>query len=117
VKPPVTLPPVIANPPITKPPATGTSGCSPPPAAKKTCPLDILKFGACLDLLGNVIQIGDPTVSECCPLIKGLTGIEAAVCLCTTIKLKLLNIYVLYPIAVDLLISCGKTPPPGYTCY
>ncbi|CAI9285750.1 unnamed protein product [Lactuca saligna] len=81
VKPPITLPPVV-NPPSTKP---GTP-CPPPPfvpAPAATCPIDALKLGACVDLLGGLIHIGlgDPVVNQCCPILAGLVELEAAVCL------------------------------------
>ncbi|KAG0479660.1 hypothetical protein HPP92_010518 [Vanilla planifolia] len=115
-KPPVTLPPVIGEPPIVgAPPVTRRKGCPSPPVAPKYCPVDTVKLGACLDILGSIVQIGDPAV-QCCPLITGLASLDAAACLCTTIKLKLLNINVYLPIALELLITCGKTVPPGYTC-
>ncbi|KDP30246.1 hypothetical protein JCGZ_17028 [Jatropha curcas] len=123
VKPPVTLPPVTV-PPVTVPPVlnppkgSGKKPCPSPPAKQETCPIDTLKLGACVDLLGGLVHIGlgDPVVNQCCPVIEGLAGLEAAVCLCTTLKLKLLNLNVYVPIALQLLVTCGKTPPPGYTC-
>ncbi|KAK4431768.1 proline-rich protein [Sesamum alatum] len=107
--PPVTVPPVV-NPPTGKP-------CTPPPA-KATCPIDTLKLGACVDLLGGLVHIGlgDPAVNECCPMLSGLVELEAAACLCTTLKIKALNLNIYVPIALQLLVTCGKTPPPGYTC-
>ena len=112
--PPVTVPPVTV-PPITKPPS---GKACPPPPAEATCPIDTLKLGACVDLLGGLVHIGlgDPVVNECCPVLSGLVELEAAVCLCTTLKLKLLNLNIFVPLALQLLITCGKTPPPGYTC-
>ena len=125
VKPPVTLPPVtvppitvppVTVPPVTKPPS-GTP-CPPPPGTAQTCPIDTLKLGACVDLLGGLVHIGlgDPVVNQCCPVLAGLVELEAAVCLCTTLKLKLLNLNIYVPLALQLLVTCGKTPPPGYTC-
>lgn len=113
--PPVTLPPVTL-PPVVTPPTVGKPGCA-PPAKKKTCPVDTLKLNGCVDLLGGLVHlnIGKAT-STCCPLLEGLAGVDAALCLCTTIKAKLLNINVALPIALELLISCGKTPPSGFTC-
>uniref|UniRef100_A0A0D3GJ63 Bifunctional inhibitor/plant lipid transfer protein/seed storage helical domain-containing protein n=1 Tax=Oryza barthii TaxID=65489 RepID=A0A0D3GJ63_9ORYZ len=75
-------------------------------------------IGACVDLLGGLVHvgIGDPVVNKCCPLLEGLVELEAAVCLCTTIRLKLLNINIYLPLALQLLLTCGKNPPPGYTC-
>lgn len=91
--------------------------CPPPPPAD-TCPIDTLKLGACVDLLGGLVHIGlgDPVANECCPVLAGLVELEAAVCLCTTLKLKVLNLNIFLPLALQLLITCGKTPPPGFTC-
>ncbi|MBA0719213.1 hypothetical protein Golax_006913 [Gossypium laxum] len=107
VKPPIKLPPVV--PPIVKPPID-----LPP----DTCPIDTLKLGACVDLLGGLVHIGlgDPVLNQCCPVLSGLAELEAAVCLCTTLKLKVLNLKIYVPLALQLLVTCGKTPPPGYTC-
>ncbi|CAK7345380.1 unnamed protein product [Dovyalis caffra] len=121
VKPPVTLPPVTL-PPVTVPPVTTKppkgKPCPPPPSNKDTCPIDTLKLGACVDLLGGLVHIGlgDPVVNQCCPVLKGLVELEAAVCLCTTLKIKALNLNIFVPLALQLLVTCGKTPPPGYTC-
>ncbi|KAI4379492.1 hypothetical protein MLD38_005782 [Melastoma candidum] len=118
IKPPLILPPVklppVTVPPVTKPPA---KPC-PTPAPPATCPIDTLKLGACVDLLGGLVHIGlgDPVVNECCPVLSGLVELEAAVCLCTTLKVKLLNLSIYVPLALQLLVTCGKTPPPGYTC-
>lgn len=114
--PPVTLPPVLPNPPSARKPCP----CSytPPPPAAATCPIDTLKLGACVDLLGGLVHIGlgDPVVNQCCPVLQGLVELEAAVCLCTTLKLKLLNLNIYLPLALQLLVTCGKTPPAGFTC-
>ncbi|CAA2993907.1 Hypothetical predicted protein [Olea europaea subsp. europaea] len=125
VKPPVILPPIV-TPPVTVPPVLnppkgkGTPCPPPPPAAAPpaTCPINTLKLGACVDLLGGLVHIGlgDPVVNQCCPLLQGLVELEAAVCLCTTLKLKVLNLNIFVPLALQLLVTCGKTPPPGYTC-
>ncbi|KAF3662563.1 putative lipid-binding protein [Capsicum annuum] len=93
---------------------------APPPPIEDatTCPIDTIKLGACVDLLGGLVHIGigNPVVNGCCTIIQGLVEIEAAVCLCTTLKLKLLNLNLYVPLALQLLLTCGKTPPPGYTC-
>ncbi|KAI8021386.1 pEARLI1-like lipid transfer protein 1 [Camellia lanceoleosa] len=118
--PPVTLPPInlppVTIPPVTNPPTTAKP-CPPPPGAQ-TCPIDTLKLGACVDLLGGLVHIGlgDPVANQCCPVLQGLVEIEAAVCLCTTLKLKVLNLNIFVPLALQLLVTCGKTPPPGFTC-
>ncbi|XP_057769054.1 36.4 kDa proline-rich protein [Salvia miltiorrhiza] len=123
---PVPLPPVaVPKLPVPLPPVGGTpkgkSGCPPPPAKggkEETCPIDTLKLGACVDLLGGLVHVvvGDPAVNECCPIISGLAGGEAAACLCTTLKIKALDLNIFVPLALELLVSCGKSPPPGYTC-
>ncbi|KAK8500187.1 hypothetical protein V6N13_076326 [Hibiscus sabdariffa] len=118
LKPPIDLPPVTVPPVTTKPPSGKGKPCPSPPT-KDTCPIDTLKLGACVDLLGGLVHIGlgDPVVNQCCPVLAGLAELEAAVCLCTTLKLKVLNLKTYVPLALQLLVTCGKTPPPGYTCY
>ncbi|BAT76309.1 hypothetical protein LR48_Vigan01g255200 [Vigna angularis] len=129
LKPPVSLPiPPILNPPVILPPVLnppttpakgGNSPCPPPKSpAQATCPIDTLKLGSCVDLLGGLIHIGvgDPAANQCCPVLQGLVEVEAAACLCTTLKLKLLNLNIYVPLALQLLVACGKSPPPGYTC-
>ncbi|XP_059076555.1 36.4 kDa proline-rich protein-like [Cryptomeria japonica] len=112
-----TPPPPPTYPP--PPPPTSVTKCPPPPptsAAK--CPLDALKLGACVDLLGGLVHIGigDPVENQCCPVIEGVLGLEAALCLCTTIRAKLLDLNILLPLALELIVSCGKTVPPGFQC-
>ncbi|XP_055802322.1 36.4 kDa proline-rich protein-like [Solanum dulcamara] len=120
VKPPVDLPPIgippVIVPPVITPSPKGKKPC--PPSTKATCPINTLKLGACVDLLGGLVHIGlgDPAVNECCPILNGLAELEAAACLCTTLKVKLLNLKIYVPLALQLLVTCGKNPPPGYTC-
>ncbi|KAG9158496.1 hypothetical protein Leryth_016155, partial [Lithospermum erythrorhizon] len=135
------LPPII-NPPgiIPSPPSSGGGvggghggkgggrgggrchgGCEPgsitPPAAA-TCPINALKLGLCLDVLGGLVHvgIGNPAENVCCPVLQGLLELEAALCLCTTIRLKLLNLNIFIPLALSVLATCGLTPPPGFVC-
>ncbi|KAJ6332388.1 hypothetical protein OIU76_010721 [Salix suchowensis] len=147
-KPPVTppikppKPPVTPKPPTVKPPPTETP-CPPPPAPpilpppkppvtppvvptppiepppkQETCPIDTLKLGACVDVLGGLVHIGigSSAKDECCPVLEGLVDLDAAICLCTAIKAKLLNINLLIPIALEVLVDCGKNPPKGFKC-
>lgn len=120
VKPPIGLPPIgippVTVPPVVTPSPKGKKPC--PPSTKATCPINTLKLGACVDLLGGLVHIGlgDPAVNECCPILHGLAELEAAACLCTTLKVKLLNLKIYVPLALQLLVTCGKNPPPGYTC-
>ncbi|GLJ24679.1 hypothetical protein SUGI_0471950 [Cryptomeria japonica] len=93
--------------------------CQPPPApAAAKCPLDALKLGACVEVLSGLVHIGigDPIVNQCCPVIEGVLALEAALCLCTAIRAKLLNLNILVPVALQLIASCGMTPPPGFKC-
>ncbi|KAH9314750.1 hypothetical protein KI387_023377, partial [Taxus chinensis] len=116
-------PPVVTKPPCPPevPPAapkTPPTPITPSPEVPKTCPLDALKLGACADVLGGLVHlgIGDPSVNKCCPVLQGLLEAEAALCLCTTIKLNLLNLNIAVPLALELLEFCGFNPPPGFTC-
>ncbi|XP_061344039.1 36.4 kDa proline-rich protein [Gastrolobium bilobum] len=112
------LPPVIITPPIIYPPPRGGGGVPVFPPPQRTCPIDALKLGLCLDVLGGLVHvgIGNPVENECCPLIQGLLDLEAAICLCTVISVNLLNLNIFLPLALQLLITCGKTPPPGFVC-
>ncbi|PKU77159.1 36.4 kDa proline-rich protein-like [Dendrobium catenatum] len=109
--------------PTTKPPTTipppasggGIPAITTPPAVK--CSLDILKLGLCLNVLGGLVQVGlAPVEIYCCPVIEGLLESEAAACLCAAIDLKVLNLNIYIPLALQVLIACGKDPPPGYFC-
>ncbi|KAG0483976.1 hypothetical protein HPP92_012060 [Vanilla planifolia] len=102
-------------PPINSPPPPPTN---PPPQGGGTCPIDALKLSACVELLGGLVQIGvgaSPT-QECCPVLNGLVGLDAGLCLCTALKLKVLNVNIFIPLALGLLVSCGKDVPSGFQC-
>ncbi|KAG2251582.1 hypothetical protein Bca52824_081718 [Brassica carinata] len=92
---------------------------SSPTPKPKTCSINVLKLSACVDVLGGLIHIGlgkGYAKTKCCPVLDGLVGLDAAVCLCSSIRAKLLNIDLLIPIALELLIDCGKTPPRNFKC-
>lgn len=97
---------------------SGPGGSIPGGNGGGSCPIDALKLGACVDLLGGLVHVGlgDPTVNQCCPLIQGVLELEAALCFCTTIRLKLLNLNIILPLALELFVQCGTTPPPGFKC-
>jgi len=109
-------------PPAPRTPRVPSSGNSPgggnSGGGSSSCPLDALKLGACVDLLGGLVHlgIGDPVVNQCCPVLAGVLGLEAALCLCTTIRLKVLNLNIILPLALELFVQCGLNPPPGFTC-
>ncbi|KAK4486384.1 hypothetical protein RD792_009057 [Penstemon davidsonii] len=71
-----------------------------PSSSKATCPRDTLKLGVCANLLGGLLglTIGTPPKTPCCTLIEGLADLEAAVCLCTAIKAKVLGINLNVPL-------------------
>ncbi|VAH37997.1 unnamed protein product [Triticum turgidum subsp. durum] len=102
--------------PPTPTPSPPTPTPSPTPSSD-TCPIDMLKLGVCLDLLGNELHISDASV-KCCPLVQGIAEmLTAAACLCTAIKAKVLNLALYVPLALQLLVNdCGCAMPPGYTC-
>ncbi|CAL9165565.1 unnamed protein product [Musa hybrid cultivar] len=115
-RPPKHLPP-YTNPPVVGPPAEG-GGAPPGTSPPATCSLDILKLGLCLDVLGGLVHVGlgKPAENVCCPVLQGLLELEAATCLCTAIKLRLLDLDIYIPLALQVLITCGKDPAPGYLC-
>ncbi|OUZ99848.1 Bifunctional inhibitor/plant lipid transfer protein/seed storage helical domain [Macleaya cordata] len=89
------------------------------PPANPFCPRDTLKLGVCADLLSGLVNlaVGAPPSSKCCALIEGLTDLEAAACLCTTIKENVLGINLEWSVSLSLLVStCKKSIPPGFKC-
>ncbi|RZR79098.1 hypothetical protein BHM03_00004699 [Ensete ventricosum] len=113
--PPATTP--CPPPPPKKTPTPPPPPCPPPPKAP-TCPIDTLKLDACVDLLGGLVHviIGGDVTYQCCPVLEGLADLDAALCLCTTIKAKALGINILLPIALEVLVDCGKHVPSDYQC-
>ena len=103
ITPPITSPPVI-SPPLPTPPSSpyppysggppsggGGGGSSPsPPTTQPTCPVNALKLGLCVDVLGGLVHIGlgNPVENACCPVLGGLLELEGAVFLCTAIRLS-----------------------------
>ncbi|GLJ25609.1 hypothetical protein SUGI_0490560 [Cryptomeria japonica] len=88
------------------------------PTSTANCPVNAVKLGACVDLLSGLVHVsaGDPVANQCCPVIQGVAALEAALCLCTTIRAKVLGLNVLLPVALSLVASCGKTVPAGFKC-
>ncbi|KAE8730681.1 putative lipid-binding protein AIR1B [Hibiscus syriacus] len=63
------------------------------------------------------VVVGSSSRTKCCSLISGLADLDAAICLCTAIKAKVLGINLNVPVSLSLLLnSCGKTMPAGYKC-
>ncbi|KAL0718995.1 hypothetical protein Bca4012_068318 [Brassica carinata] len=107
--------PCPPTPPVVTPPTPP----KPTPPEPETCPIDTLKLGACVDILGGCIHMGigkSYAKETCCPVLGGLFSMDAAICLCTTIEAKFFNMDLIIPIAMEILLDCGKPPPPGFKC-
>ncbi|WCJ25963.1 Bifunctional inhibitor/lipid-transfer protein/seed storage 2S albumin superfamily protein [Euphorbia peplus] len=85
----------------------------------ENCPRDAVKMGVCVDLLADLlkVQAGLPPNHPCCSALFGFMDIEAAICLCTTMKASFLGITIDMPIKMTLLLNfCGKPVPKGFIC-
>ncbi|KAM0880547.1 hypothetical protein ACQ4PT_033497 [Festuca glaucescens] len=84
------------------------------------CSIDVLKLRVCVNVLGGLLglKVGVPAHDECCPLLKALVDLDAAVCLCTAVKANVLGIVDLNvgPDISLLLNHCGKSCPSDFTC-
>lgn len=93
---------------------------NPSPAPNRVaCPRDALKLGVCANVLSGLVNVnvGQVPVRPCCTILLGLVDLEAAVCLCTSIKARILGINLNIPVALSLLLSvCGDKLPDGFQC-
>ncbi|XP_057999333.1 36.4 kDa proline-rich protein-like [Hevea brasiliensis] len=114
--PPPPPPPTVTKSPPPPPPPPVPS--PPPPPNQQTCPIDTLKLGACVNVLGGLVHIGlgNDAKDACCPVLQGLLDVEAAVCLCLAVNAGPHHINATLGIVVQALAGCGKTPPPGFMC-
>lgn len=108
-------------PPTPKSPKAPVHKSPPAPAPKKpaSCPKDTVKLGVCADLLNTIVNVvvGTPAKTPCCTLLSGLADTDAAVCLCTALKAKVLGANLNVPVSLSLLLNyCGKKIPAGYKC-
>ncbi|XP_051116896.1 putative lipid-binding protein AIR1B [Andrographis paniculata] len=108
--------------------ASSPSPCPPPPPPKPKhhgsgshgggkCPT--LNLGVCANVLNLVkLKIGKPPKEPCCSLIPGVLDLEAALCLCTNIKLDVLNLVKLnLPLSLELLVGlCDIKLPKDFKC-
>ncbi|XP_057838296.2 14 kDa proline-rich protein DC2.15-like [Cryptomeria japonica] len=96
--------------------------CPPPPARPTgsgplVCPKDTLQLGACVDILKLVhVVVGDPKQHRCCSVLGDFIELDAAVCLCTAVKANILGLDISIPVALNLLITCGKQVPSSFVC-
>ncbi|KAK0586410.1 hypothetical protein LWI29_006468 [Acer saccharum] len=87
-----------------------------------TCPDNALNLNACVDLLGLLkLRVNSPNTYPCCSLIKNLVSVNAAACLCTTLRtvnLPILGPVLDIPLSLTLLLNtCGKPLPDcSYQC-
>uniref|UniRef100_A0A8R7QZ70 Bifunctional inhibitor/plant lipid transfer protein/seed storage helical domain-containing protein n=2 Tax=Triticum urartu TaxID=4572 RepID=A0A8R7QZ70_TRIUA len=108
--------------PPTPTPVTPTPTPAPVPAPATLtgkCPVDTLKLLACVDVLNGLLHavIGGSASDSCCPLLSDVAGLDAALCLCSTIKVKALNTSLVLPIAIEVLVNqCGKIVPDDFHC-
>ncbi|KAH9310987.1 hypothetical protein KI387_026022 [Taxus chinensis] len=112
--PPSTVTPTPPPPKVHYNPPLQSSAASP---TSEKCPVDALKLGVCVNLLGGLVKIslGDPH-TECCPLLKDIVELGAAACLCTTIRASVHKLNLILPVALDVFAQCSMKPPPGFTC-
>uniref|UniRef100_A0A0A0KR85 Bifunctional inhibitor/plant lipid transfer protein/seed storage helical domain-containing protein n=1 Tax=Cucumis sativus TaxID=3659 RepID=A0A0A0KR85_CUCSA len=80
------------------------------------CPINALQLGVCAKLLGGVVDV-EIGKTSCCPLISGLVDLDAAVCLCTAVKAKVLGLNLNIPVDLSLILNgCNKKLVEGFTC-
>ncbi|KAJ4712806.1 14 kDa proline-rich protein DC2.15 [Melia azedarach] len=86
-------------------------------ATLENCPEDALKLRVCADVLGVLLTLGDPKPSQCCTLINNLITIDAAACLCTSLKINVLDVLNLdiSNLSLTLLFNYCKVPR-GFKC-
>ncbi|KAL9447858.1 hypothetical protein AB3S75_015351 [Citrus x aurantiifolia] len=101
--------------------SSATSSSSSP---SSSCPKNTLKLDACVDLLNGLakVNLGElvPTPNHpCCSLLGDLVRVQARVCLCTSLKLNVLDLIKLDipKLSVNLLLNqCRPKVPRGYKC-
>ncbi|KAG8066232.1 hypothetical protein GUJ93_ZPchr0004g38121 [Zizania palustris] len=113
------------KPPPPPPPPSSSVPCPPPPYSPTPssptgkCPINTLKLLACVDALNGLVHavVGAKASDACCPLLSGVADLDAALCLCTTIKAKALSVSLVLPIAIEVLVNeCGKHVPASFQC-
>ncbi|CAM0871188.1 unnamed protein product [Alopecurus aequalis] len=125
--PPIAVPPPAPVPPTPVPPTNCGSYCpgpptpvtpTPVPPTGGVCSIDTLKLSVCANVLNLLkLNLGVLSNNKCCPLLSGLTDLDAAVCLCTAIKANVLGINLNVPVDLVLLLNqCGKTCPADFSC-
>ncbi|KAE8727755.1 putative lipid-binding protein AIR1B [Hibiscus syriacus] len=63
------------------------------------------------------VELGNVLTKPCCSLIQGLADLEAAVCLCTAVRARVLGIIINLPISLSLVLNnCGRSVATDYIC-
>ncbi|KAF3795241.1 proline-rich protein DC2-15 [Nymphaea thermarum] len=112
-------PPTTSSPPPPVPATRSPPPATPSPPSSGKCPVNTLKLSVCANVLNGLVNavIGEGS-KQCCSLVKGLADLDAAVCLCLSIKASILGINLNVPVALSLLLNeCGRVAPSGYQCY
>ncbi|KAG6788477.1 hypothetical protein POTOM_004544 [Populus tomentosa] len=112
-------PPIVKSLPPPPPPMFKSPPPSPLSLPKGTCPRDTLKLQACANVVNLLkIFVGEKEKAKCCSLIDGLVDLDAAVCLCTRIKVDLSGLIKLdVPVAVELLLNeCDRKVAKDFKC-
>ncbi|CAK8531261.1 unnamed protein product [Lathyrus sativus] len=78
------------------------------------CPSDL---HVCVTLLQDLVSVvvGPPQSKPCCSLLANLVDLDAALCLCISIKANVLGINLNIPLKVVLDV-CGRSTPNDYVC-
>ncbi|KAK9698756.1 hypothetical protein RND81_08G128800 [Saponaria officinalis] len=100
----------------TKPSPTSSPAVKP---SQMKCSVDDIKLEVCVDLLVGLLdlKIGDNLEDHpCCPVIQGLAGLEASICICTIVKGNPLGALRLNILLTLLLNLCGLQPLLGFDC-
>ncbi|CAL5184034.1 unnamed protein product [Lathyrus oleraceus] len=95
---------------------TNLSSAQAPPAASPP-PSNCPNLRVCISLLQNLLGIVvSPLQSKpCCSLIANLVDLDAALCLCTAIKLTVLGINPNIPLNIALVV-CGRNTSINFVC-
>ncbi|KAL4380654.1 hypothetical protein HN51_003980 [Arachis hypogaea] len=94
-----------------------TSQQEPPPPPPPSCSPNTIMSSGCLTALNDTIGIGGPSPSSACCSILGVVNVDAAVCVCSTIKASGLNaIPNDTAAAVAVVSACNLAIPPGFQC-
>ena len=104
--------------PTTPPFVLNTSPPPPSSFSQAHCPIDVLMFGVCANVMNLFnVTLGSPPTIPCCSLITGMVDLEAASCLCTALKANVLGINLNVPISLSIILNnCGKKNNSAFQC-